>query len=123
MLCDATSYASDIFDHNAELFEISHPKRKNRPTSCSTINVEKEDTVKSVSDGNSRVKPYLASVSEENVVAESDLTSYKSILEYTDSSSKSISTDDASTTMTNLVPGSEENVVAKSTLKSLSSDM
>ena len=114
MLCDATSYASDIFDHNAELFEISHPKRKNRPTSCSTINVEKEDTVKSVYDGKSVVKQSIDLVSEDNFVAESDLTPDKSIVEYTYSSSKSTSAGDDSIKMANLALVSEENFVAYS---------
>ena len=85
MLPDTIFDASNIFDHNAQLFEIIRSKRKNGPASCSTSNVEKEDTFTLVSDGNSVVKPYIALVSEENVVAKSDLTSDKSILECTDS--------------------------------------
>ena len=77
MLPDTIFDASNIFDHNAQLFEIIRSKRKNGPASCSTSNVEKEDNVTSVSDGKSVVKPDLAYLYEDNIVAESDLTSNK----------------------------------------------
>ena len=99
---DATFDVYNVFDHNTQIFEISCPKRKNWPPSCSTSNVEKEDTVTSVSDDKSVVKPYLASVSEESVLAESDLTSDKSIFECTDYFSKYTSVSDASTTVATL---------------------
>ena len=75
-----------------------------------------------VSAGKSVVKPYLASFSEENFVAESDFTYDKSIVECTDYSSKSTINGDASTTMETLASASEENVVSEYYLTSFSSD-
>ena len=60
-------------------------------------------------------------MSEKNVVTKSGFTSDKSIVEFSDHSSKSTSASDASTTMITLALASGENAVAESDFSSLSS--